>query len=52
MSDETVTLQVETMDLKGPFGAKSLGEVLMIPIAPTIANATGSRIKELPITPE
>lgn len=41
---------------KGPYGAKGIGEVVMIPVAPAISNAVcravGVRIKELPMTPE
>ena len=40
----------------GPFGAKSIGEVVINTPSPAIAdavyNATGVRIRELPITPE
>ncbi|MEL0113971.1 MAG: hypothetical protein VW835_19755, partial [Rickettsiales bacterium] len=40
----------------GPFGAKSLGEGCMLPIASAIANAIedaiGVRVRELPLTPE
>ena len=40
----------------GPFGAKSLGEGCMLPVASAIANAVedaiGVRIRELPLTPE
>lgn len=40
----------------GPFGAKSLGEGCMLPVASAIANAIedaiGIRIRELPLTPE
>ena len=40
----------------GPFGAKSIGEGCMLPIASAIANAVedaiGVRIRELPLTPE
>jgi len=47
---------VTTNDPHGPFGAKGLGEVVMVPTAPAIANAIynaiGVRIKELPITPD
>jgi CO/xanthine dehydrogenase Mo-binding subunit len=47
---------INTKDDKGPLGAKSLGESVMVPTAAAIANAvedaTGVRIKELPITPE
>jgi len=41
---------------EGPFGAKGLGEQVMIPYAPAVSNAiynaVGVRIKELPITPD
>jgi len=47
---------IETNDQFGPFGAKGVGEPGLVPTAPAIANAiydaTGVRIKELPITPE
>ena len=40
----------------GPFGAKSIGEGCMLPVASAIANAVedaiGVRIRELPLTPE
>lgn len=43
---------VEDEDLTGPFGAKGIGEPVMIPVAPAILNAIASksniRIKELP----
>jgi CO/xanthine dehydrogenase Mo-binding subunit len=41
---------------EGPFGAKGLGEGVMVPIAPAIANAVynavGVRIRDLPISAE
>ncbi len=47
---------IETIDPIGPFGAKGMGECSTVPTAPAIANAiydaTGVRIKDLPITPE
>jgi len=47
---------VITEDPRGPFGAKETGEGSLDPAAPAIANAvynaTGVRIKDLPITPE
>jgi len=50
------SLIVETIDPAGPFGAKGVAEPAMTPTAPAIANAiynaTGVRIKRLPITPE
>ena len=40
----------------GPFGAKSIGELVINTPCPAIAdavyNATGVRVRELPITPE
>jgi 4-hydroxybenzoyl-CoA reductase subunit alpha len=50
------TIDVETIDPTGPFGAKECGEGTTISPAPAIANAIynaiGVRIKEIPITPE
>ncbi len=47
---------VETNDPVGPYGAKSVGEVTIVPAAAAIANAiadaTGVRFHDLPITPE
>lgn len=47
---------IETYMPRGPFGAKNLGEPVMLGIAPAIANAifhaTGKRMARLPITPE
>ncbi|MBU5311117.1 molybdopterin-dependent oxidoreductase [Tissierella carlieri] len=43
-------------DATGPFGAKSIGEVVTNSVSPAIAdavfNAVGIRIRDLPITPE
>ncbi len=47
---------VETAPGLGPYGAKGVGEPPIIPAGPAIAsavfNATGVRVKRLPITPE
>jgi xanthine dehydrogenase molybdenum-binding subunit len=47
---------VETDDPAGPFGAKGIGESAAIPTAAAIVNAfydaTGVRIRELPLSPE
>ncbi|MCC6740240.1 MAG: xanthine dehydrogenase family protein molybdopterin-binding subunit [Planctomycetia bacterium] len=50
------TVLVETGDPEGPFGAKGIGEAPIVPIGPAIANAiadaTGVRMREFPMTPE
>jgi len=47
---------VESNEPNGPFGAKEVGEVAIMPTIPAILNAlydaTGVRIQELPLTPE
>jgi CO/xanthine dehydrogenase Mo-binding subunit len=47
---------VETDEPSHPFGVKSVGEICMDNVAPAIANAlfdaTGVRIRDLPMTPE
>lgn len=47
---------VETEEPKGPFGAKAVGEIAGVGVAPAVANAIfdaiGVRITELPLTPE
>jgi CO/xanthine dehydrogenase Mo-binding subunit len=49
-------LVVEVPHETGPFGAKGAGETGALTVAPAIANAiqdaTGVRIRDLPITPE
>lgn len=53
---EIEALFVETEDPYGPFGAKAIGEATIVPsvaaIANAVFNATGKRIKDLPITRE
>lgn len=50
------TIPVEEQEKTGPYGAKGIGEVVMIPIIPAIIqaiyDATGARINHLPATPE
>jgi carbon-monoxide dehydrogenase large subunit len=54
--DNIVSIIVETPQPDGPFGARGIGEHTMIPAAPMIANAvadaTGVRIRSMPITAE
>jgi CO/xanthine dehydrogenase Mo-binding subunit len=49
-------VMIETSDPAGPFGAKGIGESGAIPTAAAIANAvrdaTGVRIRDLPLNPE
>jgi putative selenate reductase molybdopterin-binding subunit len=46
----------DTYDTIGPMGAKSLGECAINPVAPAVANAvadaTGARFTDLPLSPE
>jgi 4-hydroxybenzoyl-CoA reductase alpha subunit len=50
------TILIESIDPSGPYGAKGLGEMGMVPTAAAVANAiydaVGVRIKSLPITSE
>ena len=49
------TLILEVADAHGPYGAKGLGEHVLIPTAPAILNAiyhaTGARVTQTPATP-
>ena len=53
---EIVPILVEAEHEEGPYGAKGLGEPVLAPTSPAIANAifnaTGARLTSLPITPE
>lgn len=53
---EVDVIFVETEDPHGPFGAKTLGEPPIIPSVAAVANAffnaTGRRVKDLPMSPE
>ena len=53
---EINTILVEEAHREGPYGSKGIGEMVLIPTAPAIANAVydavGVRIKDLPITPD
>ena len=47
---------VEAAEPDGPFGAKGIGEIGLVPVPAAIANAvaaaTGARLRRLPLTPE
>jgi CO/xanthine dehydrogenase Mo-binding subunit len=47
---------IEVPEPSGPFGAKGVGEITTVPVAPAIANAVadaiGLRLTEIPMTPE
>lgn len=56
---DTINLKkiiVEDPESTAPFGAKGIGEPVMVSVAPAILNAiydaTGVRMKEIPVTPE
>lgn len=53
---EIVPIILEDPEETGPFGAKGIGEMALIPTAPAIANAIynacGARVYDLPATPE
>lgn len=53
---EMETIFVEVPGLKGPFGAKGLGETPMLASTPAVINAVsraiGTRIRKIPATPE
>lgn len=53
---EIETILIEVPDPEGPFGAKGLGEHVLIPTAPAILNAIrhacGARIDKAPATPD
>ena len=52
----TEAIILESGSGAGPFGAKGIGEPALTPAAPAVANAVanaiGTRIHELPLTPE
>jgi xanthine dehydrogenase molybdenum-binding subunit len=54
MDIKIIVLEEPVVD--GPYGAKGIGEVPIVAIAPAIANAIhdaiGKRIRKIPITPE
>jgi CO/xanthine dehydrogenase Mo-binding subunit len=54
--DKITPIIIESPHRTGPFGAKGVGETVLIPYAPAVANAVrdavGARITTLPLTPE
>ncbi len=56
LPEDFQSILVENGDGPGPYGAKGIGEGGIMPIAPAVANAvdnaTGVRIRDLPLTPE
>ncbi|KPQ05879.1 MAG: putative aerobic-type carbon monoxide dehydrogenase, large subunit CoxL/CutL [Rhodobacteraceae bacterium HLUCCA12] len=50
------SILIEDPDAHGPFGAKGIGEQVLIPTAPAVLNAvrdaTGARLRDLPATPD
>ena len=50
------TFLIEETDAHGPYGAKGVGELVLIPAAPAvliaIKHACGARIRQVPATPE
>jgi CO/xanthine dehydrogenase Mo-binding subunit len=53
---EIIPIIVECAEPEGPYGAKGLGEPVLAPtpaaIGNAVANALGTRIYDLPLTPE
>lgn len=53
---EVRTILIEEPDAHGPYGAKGIGEQVLIPTAPAILNAirdaTGVIVRDLPVTPD
>lgn len=56
LPDELIAIVVENPHRSGPYGAKGVGETGILAIAPAVANAvadaTGCRLRDLPLTPE
>jgi len=54
--DEVVPLIVENPDQRGPWGARGMGEMPFIPLAPALVaavhDATGVWFDRLPLTPQ
>ena len=56
MPEEIVPIVLELNDPHGPFGARGMAEMPLIPFAPSVASAihdaTGAWLRQLPMTPE
>ena len=56
MPTEIIPIILEHADPKGPYGARGVGEMAMVPLAPAIAaaiyDAVGVWVSDLPMTPE
>ncbi len=56
MPDEIIPIILEEADPNGPFGARGMAEMPLVPLAAAISNAiadaTGARLTEQPMTPE
>ncbi len=56
LPEEFHSILVENEDGPGPYGAKGMGEGGIVAVAPAVANAladaTGVRVRDLPLTPE
>jgi carbon-monoxide dehydrogenase large subunit len=56
LPDQLIIDFLEVPHPKGPYGAKGIGEIMIVPTAAAVGNAlyqaTGVRFKTLPITPE
>ena len=56
MPTEVIPVVLELSDPNGPFGARGMGEMRLVPFAGAVASAiyeaTGVWVKDLPITPE
>ena len=52
---EVETLLIEDEEPGGPFGAKSVGEIVTVPVAAAVVNAVnrglGTSLTQLPLTP-
>ena len=56
MPENFTSTLVENTDGPGPYGAKGMGESGIVSVAPAVGNAlynaTGARVRDLPLTPE